>query len=299
MLDYCLLESIYLLSTSSKAKYKTWCNATKPAFNYLASSRTIATRFKYLEAKGWLIFKDEKRFLKKTSDKYFCEVYAYILGMKKLHPKHEETSPPGMKKLHPKHEETSPNNNSNSIDSNKKESKKGAPSSEDALENNFIKNQDEKEKEKSPAKKEKHIFPDNTPRKSYKVTPPPTFENSKKPFEIFLNNYPFEAKGWSKQIIKDFLLYCEIRAEGRQLSTAQIKLRLTEINEALKKHDNKDIVMILKAAQNGRGGGWASFEFDERIKDRLAAKNKKKHNVTESYDIVKDQLNDPNFLFKM
>ena len=108
LLDYCLLESIYLLSNGDKSKYKTWCNAAKSSFEYLASSRTIVTRFNELEKLGWLEFKDETRYLKRTTKKYYDEVYIYVLGVKKLHGG-EETAP--MKELHTPHEETAPNNN--------------------------------------------------------------------------------------------------------------------------------------------------------------------------------------------
>lgn len=175
-----------------------------------------------------------------------------------------------------------------------------------SIKSNNIKNNKEREKAPFLESEFKHIkdkeeikkrtFPNNKARKTYKA--PPTFEQSKKPYEMFLNNYPFTAKGWTQEIIKEFLIYCEVRAEGRKFSTAQIKLRLTEVNEALKNQDHKDIVMLLKLAQNGKGGGWASFEFDERIKDRKKDKSKK-HNVAASYDAVKDQLNDPNFLFNI
>ncbi len=93
LIDYCLLESIYQLSVNPNAPYKGWCNAAKGTFTYLATSRTITTRFKHLEAKGWLEFKDESRFLKRTTAKFFDEVMSYIIGVKKFHPPREETSP--------------------------------------------------------------------------------------------------------------------------------------------------------------------------------------------------------------
>ena len=127
LLDYCLLESIYLLSSSEKATYKTWCNASKSSFKYLASERTIVTRFNELEKLGWLEFKDSKRFLKRTTKKYYNEVYCYVLGVQKLHgeevapmqelhPTHADVAHLGVQKLHEGCAEVAPNNN---IDNNK------------------------------------------------------------------------------------------------------------------------------------------------------------------------------------
>ncbi len=113
LLDYCILETVYLLSTSKRERYTGWCNASKSSFSHLASTRTIATRFSSLEKRGWLEFKGENRYLKKTTSKYYKEVRSIVEGVKKLHtidevssPPHEETSQ--VKELHPPHEETSP-----------------------------------------------------------------------------------------------------------------------------------------------------------------------------------------------
>ena len=84
LLDWCLLESIYQLSRSPKAKYKSWCYASKNAFRYLATSRTILTRLNHLEKIGFIEFKEGQRLLKRTTKKYFEEVYTYVLGTKKL-----------------------------------------------------------------------------------------------------------------------------------------------------------------------------------------------------------------------
>jgi hypothetical protein len=142
-----------------------------------------------------------------------------------------------------------------------------------------------------------HQFPNIKARKSYKVETPSDGSDLLKPFEMFLNNYPFANYGWTKEIKSEFLIYCKIRDEGGKFSTTQIKLRLSEINEALKNHEAENIIMILKAAQNGKDGAWASFEFTERIKDRQkkAAKNQQK-NKPNTYEGVINQLSDPNFL---
>jgi len=130
LVDYCLLDSIYQLSRSPKSRYKTWCNAPKSYFKYLASGRTVLTRLNHLEVKGWIEFKEGSRMLKRTTKKYFNEVQSYILGTKKLH--HEETAPTkklrttyeetaylDTKKLRSKYEETAPNNNNKDINKNK------------------------------------------------------------------------------------------------------------------------------------------------------------------------------------
>jgi len=84
LLDWCLLESIYQLSRSPKSKYKTWCYASKNSFKYLASQRTILTRLNRLEKLGYVEFKQGQRLLKRTTKKYYEEVYAFVLGTKKL-----------------------------------------------------------------------------------------------------------------------------------------------------------------------------------------------------------------------
>jgi hypothetical protein len=180
MLDYCILEMIYHLSTSGKEQYKTWCNAPKDSFSHLSvTARTLVNRFKDLESKGWLEFKDSKRLLKRTTKKYFNEVYCYISGvkkfhsekispMKKLHPEGEKISQEAVKKLHSEGEKISPNNNISNINKNINKEERIKELEQQLFE---LKNQDAKEKKKSCAKKEKtpHVFPDISPRKSYKV----------------------------------------------------------------------------------------------------------------------------------
>ena len=119
LLDWCLLESIYLLSNSPKSKYKNWCYASKASFHYLASSRTIVNRLNHLEAEKWIEFKCEKRLLKRTTKKYFNEIYAYVLGVKKLHTGGAKVAQVGVQKLHGGGEKVAPNNNiDNNIDNN-------------------------------------------------------------------------------------------------------------------------------------------------------------------------------------
>ena len=119
LLDWCLLESIYLLSNSPKSKYKNWCYASKASFHYLASSRTIVNRLNHLEAEKWIEFKCEKRLLKRTTKKYFNEIYSYVLGVKKLHAGGEKVAQAGVQKLHGGGEKVAPNNNiDNNIDNN-------------------------------------------------------------------------------------------------------------------------------------------------------------------------------------
>ena len=85
LLDYCLLESIYLLSKSPNARYTDWCNASKEYFSYLTSDRNLRKRYNYLVEQGYMEFKDSKRrMLKRTTAKYYDEVYSYVSGEKKL-----------------------------------------------------------------------------------------------------------------------------------------------------------------------------------------------------------------------
>jgi len=171
MLDYCILEMIYNLSTNGKERYSTWCNAAKPRFKHLASLRTIINRFNALEADGWIEFKDEKRFLKRTTKKYYNEVYAYIGGVKKLHgenvaqvkelhPRGEKVAHLGVKKLHPRGENVAPNKD---------------------IDNNSYNNID-KESKKETHEKAKRTFPDNKPKKTY--NPKDKRENKQLPFSI-------------------------------------------------------------------------------------------------------------------
>ena len=86
MLEYCLLESIYMLSRSERAKYTGWCNASRKHFLYLASEATIKRTLKKLSTgdNAWIIYKDEKRILKKTSSRYYNEVFCYVSGNSKF-----------------------------------------------------------------------------------------------------------------------------------------------------------------------------------------------------------------------
>jgi len=120
--------------------------------------------------------------------------------------------------------------------------------------------------------KEKRIFPDNTPKRSYTV--PKTEQQQTKPYEIFLNNYPFN--GWSEKLKENFILYCEVKNDynnGRYSST-QIKMRIAEIVAGIDKHEMIWLEKLVLAAANGSNGGWASFEFDTRIKERKEKKQK-------------------------
>ena len=82
LLEYCILESIYKLSKSDKAKYTGWCNASRAHFIYLASEATIKRTLLKL-SKGdnaWIEYKDSKRLLKRTTSRYYNEVMCYIDG---------------------------------------------------------------------------------------------------------------------------------------------------------------------------------------------------------------------------
>jgi hypothetical protein len=139
-----------------------------------------------------------------------------------------------------------------------------------------------KGKEKNSEKKEsgQHQFTDNTPAKTYRVTPPKTKEEleaetgPKKPYEVFLTSYPFQKYGWSEKLKEIFLTYCEVKNENshKGYSTAQMKMRITEINQGIEKHEMNWLEQLVTDAANGSNGGWASFKFDERIPERKAKK---------------------------
>ena len=169
-------ESIYQLSKSPKAKYKSWCYASKNSFKYLATSRTILTRLNHLEKIGYIEFKEGQRLLKRTTKKYFEEVYAYILGTKKLPTPYEETSYPPTKKLRTPYEETSPNNNSynnkedNNIDSvciKEKDTQIQILKKELSL----LKKEKEKERKKLAVKKERSSTIDKRDKRKNKQLP--------------------------------------------------------------------------------------------------------------------------------
>jgi len=201
MLDYCILEMIYNLSNSGKEMYSTWCNAAKPKFIHLASGRTIVNRFNALEAKGWIEFKDEKRFLKRTTEKYYNDVYVYISGVKKLHsekvarvkelhPNGEKVAHLGVKKLHTRGEKVAPNKDidKDTINDIDKESVKDThiKELENKLENALLeleklKSQKEKPKKVAP-KKGSHEFTDNTPKRTY--NPKDMRTNKQLPFDV-------------------------------------------------------------------------------------------------------------------
>lgn len=158
-----------------------------------------------------------------------------------------------------------------------------------------LKNKEEKKGKESSAK-EKRTFPDNTPRKTYTVEVPPTDTQPKKPYEMFLHRYPFDKKGWSEKLKQIFLSYCEVKDEKsyKGYSTAQMKLRVTEINEALDKHEVEWIEKLVSSAANG---SWADFQFDERIKERKLKQQKDEtkksaDNGKSMYENYADMLND-------
>lgn len=179
LLDYCLLDSIYQLSTSGKERYKGWCDKSKDGFSFLASSRTIVNAYNRLVENEWLEFKNpEKRFLKRTTKKYYEEVRLYIDGVKKLHgekvarvkklhTKGEKVAHLGVKDLHTKGEKVAPNNNiTNTITDIKDKEEPSTPKNKTSS----LKKNAELEKPKKVAQKkgkEKHTFPDNTPSGYY------------------------------------------------------------------------------------------------------------------------------------
>lgn len=160
-----------------------------------------------------------------------------------------------------------------------------------------LKTFEEKAKEKTVAPKKEseqgqHEFPDITAQKSYKVKPPPTAEQlaaetgNKKPYEIFLTSYPFEKYNWSDKLKEIFLTYCEVKDENsnRGYSQAQMRMRISEINEAIEKHE---MIWIEKLVTDAANGSWAAFKFDDRIKTRKdkkqADEQKAKSNSNNKY----------------
>ena len=165
MLDYCILDCIYQLSTSGKERYRGWCDMSKPRFSFLASERTLVNRFNKLVENGWMEFKNpEKRFLKRTTKKYYSEVRSYIDGVKKLH--HEKVSP--VQEFHPNHEKVSPNNNKDSNNYTNIDKVGKETTSLNKIPSDLKKGKKEKPKKVAPKKgNEKHTFPDNVPLKHY------------------------------------------------------------------------------------------------------------------------------------
>ena len=139
ILDYCLLESIYLLSNNPMARYNGWCNAPKDYFAYLTSSRNLVKRYDHLTKAGYLEFKDDKkRMLKRTTQKYYEDVYQYVLGVKKygvnkVHGGGEQSAQLGVNKVHGNGEQSAPNKNSNKNTNKNINSQSGTQSEIDSL----------------------------------------------------------------------------------------------------------------------------------------------------------------------
>jgi hypothetical protein len=199
MLDYCLLDCIYQLSTSGKERYKGWCDMKKSKFTFLASERTIVNAFNRLIDNNWMEFKNpDRRFLKRTTKKYYTEVRMYIEGVKvlhratsspvqELHPKGERVAPQTVQELHPKGERVAPNNNKDTykdINKNINKVEWGTSSSKNKVEDKEEKNEVSKS-QKSCAKKGPHNFADNTPARSYdSLSKFDTRENKQLPFDV-------------------------------------------------------------------------------------------------------------------
>jgi hypothetical protein len=319
LIDYCLLESIYKLSNSSKSTYQSWCNASKSSFSYLASKRTIGTRFEYLEANGWIEFYDKKRYLKRTTKKYYNEVFLYVEGVKKLpreetspvkelHPSGEEVAPLVVKKLHPSGEEVAPNNTiDNKKDNNiDRESKKALTQEKENLllkiqkleaENLELKNQSEaqKGKEKSSAKKEKgsHVFPSNEPKKKYKPNAngfPSMEEFGEMPkheqqittkYEAFLKDYTYPS-WWNEKLKESFLEWCAYKNEILlgSFGATNTKAVIREIKDYLKTYN---IDTICKSIQLSLKEGWKSFD-PQRVINREEKKKQDEQKRREQTD---------------
>ena len=315
LLDYCILESIYILSTSDKAKYKTWCNAAKSNFEYLASSRTIVSRFNELENLGWLEFKDEKRFLKRTTAKYYDSVYSYILGVKKLHgeevapmkelhPRGEEVAPLGVKELHPRGEEVAPNNTiykdiENNIEKEREKALALLNSNLEILQKKFaalesenFALQAEKEKEKKvAAKKEKgtHSFPDPTHRKAnIKIPPHVTDSQNLKPYEVALASYKY-PQNWTENTIKYFLFFCEsrhIKTRG-VFGANNVSSLISKINDLLRVYEAKnEAYKVEECVKMSFEKNWSAIEMEYYLNAT------KKHEQTNNQPSTKGKYQD-------
>ena len=215
-----------------------------------------------------------------NSDVYDCNI---------LHPNHQTNPKKTQEQPNPNHNQEDKNKELKNKEEEKEREKALSQIKELELEIEQLKTE-LKNKEKSPPKKEsgQHEFLDLTPVKTYQVTPPKSELETgpQKPYEIFLSSYPFQKYNWSEKLKQIFLTYCEVKNEKshRGYATAQIKMRLTEINEAIPKHEINWIEKLVTMAAHG---AWASFQFDERIKDRKDKEQKdeqqRKANSTDKY----------------
>jgi len=272
-----------------------------------------------LETLGWLEFKDEKRFLKRTTAKYYDAVYLYILGVKKLHgeeaapmkelhPRGEEVAPLGVKKLHPRGEEVAPNNTiykdiENNIEKEGEEKTLPLPISEN-LEFLEIKKQlaeaqeqilflkAEKEKEKKvAAKKEKgtHSFPDPTHRKAnIKIPPHVTDSQNLKPYEVALASYKY-PQNWTENTIKYFLFFCEsrhIKTRG-VFGANNVSSLISKINDLLRVYEAKnEAYKVEECVKMSFEKNWSAIEMEYYLNAT------KKHEQTNNQPTSKGKYQD-------
>lgn len=92
---------------------------------------------------------------------------------------------------------------------------------------------------------------------------PKTASDSDKPYKMALSGYLFE--GWTQKLKEAFILYCEVKHDNGAFGATQVKMRISEITQAMEKHEMPKIISLIKEAANG---SWADFQFDKRIKER-------------------------------
>lgn len=243
--------------------------------------RTVSRAISQLQNAGFLtveITKDKKG--------TFRNMYPNVApdSQKRPAPKPKKTSPGTTKKAIQKNNTS--NNNNTSIN-NKKAHKK----------NNFETScfdgltAEEKQIKKVAAKKE---------------STPPAASACLQPFEMSIQGLRNNAAkqtgpdglplGWSAEIKKNFLYYCEtmsFKKGGRWGSVRQIAELFDTINKYFIKYTAEEINDCLKYAANNSNTNFnPEFTRNRRNKD----KQKGGAATAQNYDLVKEQLNNPDFL---
>lgn len=314
MLDYCILEMIYNLSNSGQERYKTWCNASKIKFIHLATKRTIINRFNYLESKGWLEFKDEKRFLKRTTSKYYNTVYIYIKGVKQLHGGEtitpvkqlhgggETIAPLGVKQLHPRGETIAPNkdsykDNNNNIDKESKE--KNTRLKEIQSENENLKAQilelkilNEKQRKKVALKKESASTPlglSSFEQMEYR-------RKNKTWTQLDTNfNGGFKMpKEWPENLQNEVLgqwIYLDEKKGQNWGTNRTLSAQINLINDWLKKYNPAEIIESLKDCQTrGNVTPNPKWTINRKLKEKQDDEKQRANNGKSLYENYADYL---------
>lgn len=261
LVDYCLLDAIYMLSTSNLERYKGWCNASKSSFDHITSVRNITKRYNVLEANGWLEFKGENRYLKRTTEKYYREIRVHIdrmnkvptnkeqstplkelhPPMNKVHPPHEQSTCLEVNKVHPPHEQSTPNNNidnkrDNNIDKERKGKDKLSPvSSKELSQEEYLEILEKAAAtvgaKNQPSEKEKKL------RKKKKKQEDEKLEKA------------FEVLDFFKEVTGKKLMYAKTRAD--QLKSSKVKDVFRALDHGHTVEQCKGIIFIKNEAWKG------------------------------------------------